>query len=90
MLTPPICNPPLYIDITFEPILPFPFLVGFGIYLGHRVAMSVCVCVCLRHWVQFFPRPLIGLEITLSVPGLSLVDPTLKKKIRTPHFFVLF
>ena len=31
---------------------------------GHRVAMSVCVCVCLRHRVQFFSRPLIGPQIT--------------------------
>ena len=25
---------------------------------------SVCLCVCLRHRMQFFPRPLIGPEIT--------------------------
>ena len=32
--------------------------------VGHRVAMSVCVSVCLRHRVQLFSRPLIGPEIT--------------------------
>ena len=46
---------------------------------SHRVAMSVCLsrCLsrCLRHQVQLFPRPLIGPEITWSVPGLSLVLP---------------
>ena len=35
----------------------------------------VCLSVCLRHRVQFFPRPLIGPEVTWSVPGLSLVLP---------------
>ena len=40
---------------------------------SHRVAGSVCQDVCLRHRVQFFPRPLIGPEITWSVPGLWLV-----------------
>ena len=43
--------------------------------VGHRVAMSVCqdvcLCVCQRHQVQFFPRPLISPEITWSVPGHS-------------------
>ena len=33
----------------------------------------VCVCVCLRHRVQFFFRPLIGPQVTWSVPGISLV-----------------
>ena len=28
------------------------------------VCLSVCVSVCLRHWVQFFSRPLIGPQIT--------------------------
>ena len=32
--------------------------------VGHRVAMSVCLFVCLRHQVQFFSRPLIGPRIT--------------------------
>ena len=44
--------------------------------VGHRVAMSVCVCVCLcalSGAVLF--RPLIGPEITWSIPGLSLVLP---------------
>ena len=31
--------------------------------------------VSLRHQMQFFSRPLIGPEITWSVPGLSLVNP---------------
>ena len=36
--------------------------------VGHRVAMSVCVCVCLRHRVQFFLRPFIGPEVTWPDP----------------------
>ena len=32
-------------------------------------------CVCMRHWVPFCSRPLIGPEVTSSVPGLSLVLP---------------
>ena len=32
--------------------------------VGHRVAMSVRGCVCLRHRVYFFSRPLIGPQIT--------------------------
>ena len=31
--------------------------------VGHRVAMSVCLCVCLHHRMHFFSRPLIGPEI---------------------------
>ena len=46
--------------------------------VGHRVTLSVWMCVCLRHRVQFFPRPLIGPEITWSVPDLSLVLPPLE------------
>ena len=30
----------------------------------HRVALFVCLCVCFRHQVQFFSRPLIGPQIT--------------------------
>ena len=30
---------------------------------SHRVAMSGCVSVCLRHPVQFFSRPPIGPEV---------------------------
>ena len=41
---------------------------------SHRVAMSVCVFVCLCAPLgAFFVRPLIGPEVTWSVPGLSLV-----------------
>ena len=39
------------------------------------VCLSVCLCLFLRHQMQFFARPLIGPEITWSVPGLSLVNP---------------
>ena len=35
---------------------------------------SFCLSGCFRHWVQYL-RPLIGPEITLSVPGLSMVFP---------------
>ena len=38
---------------------------------SHRVAISMC----LSEGAVFF-RPLIGPEVTLSVPGLSLVIPT--------------
>ena len=31
---------------------------------SHEVAMSVSLCVCLRHWVLFFSRPVIGPEVT--------------------------
>ena len=48
-------------------------------WIGPTFAISICVSVwmsvCLRHQVQFFPRPLIGPEFTWSVPGLSLVLP---------------
>ena len=33
------------------------------------------LCVCLRHRVQFFFRPLLGPEVTRSVRGLSLLLP---------------
>ena len=60
----------------------------------HRVAMSVYVCVCVSVCMYVclsacaigcsFFRPLIGPEITWSVPGLSLVDPSAQKNI-SPH-----
>ena len=33
---------------------------------SHRVAIGLCVCVCvfLRHRVQFFVMPLIGPQVT--------------------------
>ena len=43
----------------------------------HRVAMSVCVFLCLSLFMRFFSRPLIGPQVTWSDPGLSLVDPPL-------------
>ena len=36
---------------------------------SHRVTMSICLSICVRHWVHFF----IGPEVTWSVPGFSLV-----------------
>ena len=43
----------------------------------HKVAMTVCLDVCLFVLLNvfFFPRPLIDHEITWSVQGLSLVRP---------------
>ena len=35
----------------------------------------VRMCVCLRHRMQFFFRPLIGPQITRPDAGLSLVIP---------------
>ena len=32
--------------------------------VGHRVAISICMYVCLRHLVHFFSKPLIGQQIT--------------------------
>ena len=54
----------------------------------HRVAMSVCLSVCLCHRVQFFSRPLIGPEVTCSGPGLSLVPPpsTPPFSLNRPHW----
>ena len=49
---------------------------------------SVCVFVCLRHQMQFISRPLIGHEITWSVPGLSLVDPPLPFFLFPNIFFI--
>ena len=36
--------------------------------------VCLCLCVCAIE-CSFFSRPLIGPQITLSDPGLSLVDP---------------
>ena len=49
-------------------ILNFAFTKSFSLgRFSHRVAMSICLCVCffvcLRHRMHFF-RPLIGPEIT--------------------------
>ena len=58
--------------------------------------LSVCLDVRLRHWVQFFQKPLIGPEVTWPVPGLSLVlpgsPPPPKKKIffLTPSQKIIF
>ena len=40
------------------------------------VIESPCPSVVLCHRAQFFSRPVIGPEVTWSVPGLSLVLPT--------------
>ena len=59
--------------------------------LGHfslRVAMSVCVSVCLRHWMQFFLGLSSGLRSHDQFPGLLLVHGRsastieLKRRIR--------
>ena len=48
--------------------------------------LSICLCHCLRHRMHFFSRPLIGAEVTWSVPGLSLhPPPSTKKFIPHPH-----
>ena len=45
--------------------------------VGQRVAMSVCLFVCLSVYAIgcSFVRPLIGPDMTWSVPGFSLVLP---------------
>ena len=44
--------------------------------VGLVVAISICMCFgMLSPPMLFFSRPLIGPQITLSVPGLSLVNP---------------
>ena len=53
---------------------------------SHKVAMSVYLCVVLCHRVQFFSRPLIGPQVTWSVPGLSLVLPPPSSPLPTPAF----
>ena len=40
-----------------------------------HVYLSVCLSVVFRHRVQFFFRPIIGPQVTWSVPGLSLPPP---------------
>ena len=67
---------------TFSQTFPMLFLTFFHTFqwigpLGQfslRVAMSVCLSVCLRHWMQFF----LGLSPALrshdQFPGLSLVN----------------
>ena len=41
------------------------FLQGL---IEHRVAMSMCVCVCLRHWVQFSPTRPHWAELVIESP----------------------
>ena len=43
----------------------------------HGVAMSVFLSIYMSLFMYFFPRPLIGPQVTWSDPGLSLVDPPL-------------
>ena len=51
------------------------------------VIESPCPSVVLCHWMRFFPRTLIGPEVTWSVPGLSLVLPTCPPASPPHHFF---
>ena len=55
------CNqpPPVFQYCSFSRLLSDNIFTNSAV--GHRVAMSVC----LRHWVQFFSRPLIGPQILL-------------------------
>ena len=49
------------------PSFQFLFIFTKSVLLGrfsHKVAMSVCLCVYLRHQVQFFSRPAIGPQVT--------------------------
>ena len=55
----------------------FNFYQSYNFYqVGHRVTMSICLsgCLCAPSGAVFL-NPLIGPEITWSVPGLSLVLP---------------
>ena len=54
---------------------------------NHRVAMSVCVSVPVRHRAHFLKRFFNDLEITQSVLGLVNPKPQKKEKITHLNFF---
>ena len=53
---------------------------------NHRVTMSVCVSVPVRHRAHFFKRFFNNLEITRSVPGLVNPKPRKKEKFTDLNF----